>query len=178
MIRSAKRRFELAGFLLVASLMISVLFLVTGLGMLSAQVSRYASAARIAEGLQAKNAALSGMEDVRVKLNKDVKFPPRKSVDKEQYKFAYSENMATPAGSPAVSYTVVIDYELEYEAQVPRQPAPNSQLGFGPQRWGVYRINVTGFYGPRAQPIAQSMFYAEYDIGTGQFIRFDDRSSL
>lgn len=170
------RRGHRRGFLLVASLMISMLFLVTGLGLLSAQVSRYASAARVAESLQAKNAALSGLEDVRVKLNKDVKFPPRKSVDKDQYKFAYSENIEVPAGSPAVSYTVVVDYELEYEAQVPRQVGDS--LGFGPQRWGCYRITVTGFYGPRAEPIAQSNFYAEYDISTGQYIRFDDRSSL
>jgi hypothetical protein len=152
--------------------MISTLFLVTGLGLLSAQVSRYASAARVAEGLQAKNAALSGMEDVRIKLAKDVKFPPRKNQDRDQFKFAYSENILTPVGSPSISYTVVVDYELEHEAQVPKSNR------WAPYRWGVYRITVNGFYGPRAQPMAQSALYAEYDIGTGRFIRFDDRGSL
>lgn len=158
------------GFLLVAALMLTTLFLVTGLGLLSAQASRYASAARIAEGIQAKNAALSGMEDVRVKLAKDVKFPPRKSKERNQFKFAYSENLPTPPGAPPISYSVVVDYELEHEVQVPNR--------FEPYRWGVYRINVSGFYGPRAEPIAQSALYAEYDISTGRFIRFEDRSSL
>ena len=156
--------------MIVACLMLSTLFLVTALGLLSAQASRYNAAARIAEGIQAKNAALSGMEDVRVKLSKDVKFPPRKSKEREQFKFAYSENLPTPADSPPISYSVVIDFALEHEVHVPNR--------FEPHRWGVYRINVSGFYGQRAKPISQSALYAEYDIKTGQFIRFEDRSSL
>lgn len=160
------------GFLLVASLMLAGLFLVTGLGLLSAQASRYAASARIAEGAQAKNAALSGLEDVRVKLAKDVKFPPRKGKEREQFKFAYSENLPSPAGAPPISYSVVIDYELEYEVQVPKSNR------WAPYRWGVYRITISGYYGPRANPLATSMLYAEYDIHSAKFIRFDDRSSL
>ncbi len=167
-----RSRLRSSGFLLVASLMLSTLFLVAGLGLLGAQSSRYAAATRVAEGLQAKNAALSGMEDVRVKLAKDVKFPPRSSKDREQYRFAYSENVGKAGEEPEVSYTVVIDYELEREVQV---PAVNR---WGPYRWGVYRISVSGFYGPRAEPVATSVLYAEYDIATAKFIRFEDRSSL
>lgn len=160
---------EERGFVLVAALMIGVIFLVTGLGIMSAQASRYAASAVIAEGLQAKNAALSGLEDVRVKLAKDVKFPPRKSKDRGQSKFAYSENLLVDPDRP-VSYSVVIDYELEREVNVPNRWAP--------YRWGVYRITVSGYVGPRNSPIAQAMVYAEYDINTGQFIRLEDRSSL
>lgn len=158
-----------SGFVLVAALMIGVIFLVTGLGLLSAQASRYAASAVIAEGVQAKNAALSGLEDVRVKLAKDVKFPPRKSKARGQTKFAYSENLLPHPEKP-VSYSVVIDYELEREVNAPNR--------WGPYRWGLYRVTVSGYVGPRNNPIAQALLYAEYDIESGQFIRFDDRSSL
>ncbi len=112
------------------------------------------------------------MEDVRVKLAKDVKFPPRKNKERDQYKFAYSEVLSEATDPIPFSYSVIIDYELEYEVQVPK----NNR--WSPYRWGVYRINVSGYYGDRAKPIATSMLYAEYDISTARFIRFEDRSSL
>lgn len=164
------------GFVLISALLISVILLVSALGMMSAQASRYAASAVIAEGLQAKNAALSGLEDVRVKLAKDVKFPPRKSKVRGQTKFAYSENLyPDPADPPdptavPVSYAVVVDFGLEREVVVPNR--------FEPHRWGLYRITVSGYVGPRNEPIAQALIYAEYDINTGEFIRFEDRSSL
>ena len=157
------------GFVLITALLLAVIMLVTGLGIMSAQASRYAASAVIAEGLQARNAALSGLEDVRVKLAKDVKFPPRKSKKRGQTKFAYSEDLFVDPVQP-VSYSVVVDFEYEREVNVPSR--------FGPYRWGVYRITVSGYVGPRSEPIAQALIYAEYDIGTGEFIRFDDRGSL
>lgn len=172
------------GFVLVATLLIIVIFLVTGLGILSAQATRYASAARLVEGVQAKNAALSALEDVRVKLAKDVQFPPRrKGEEPAQFKFAYSEQLYPQPGDPPladpnqqVSYTVVVDFGLVRQYQVmPKDPDKAEWL---PYRWGVYRITASGFVGPREDPVAQAMVYAEYDIDTGKFIRFDDRSSL
>jgi hypothetical protein len=173
-----RRRLKRRGFLLIAALLMSIIFLVTGLGVLSAQASRYAASARIAEGMQAKNAALSGLEDVRVKLAKDVHFPPRKSKSRGQTKFAYSETLFEDAADPTrqVTYSVVVDFGLERQCQVPNEDPDLVQ--WLPFRWGLYRITVSGYVGPRAEPIAQSMFYAEYDIGTGQFIRFEDRGSL
>lgn len=156
-------------FVLVTALLLSVILLMSGLGIMSAQASRYAASALIADSLQAKNAALSGLEDVRVKLAKDVKFPPRKSKDRGQTKFAYSETLLPDAVRP-ISYTVIVDFEYERDVVVPNR--------FAPYRWGVYRITVNGYVGPRAEPIALSQLYAEYDISTGQFIRFEDRSSL
>ena len=170
------------GFLLIASLMVTAIFLVTGLGIMGAQASRYAASARVAEGMQARNAAISGLEDVRVKLAKDVQFPPRKSKSRNQYKFAYSETLYEVLGEPEtkVTYSVVVDFELERQCQV-INPDPNPTQRFTqwlPYRWGLYRITVSGYVGPRDQPVAQSMIYAEYDIGTARFIRFEDRSSL
>jgi hypothetical protein len=166
------------GFMMVAALLITIIFLVTGLGVLSAQASRYAASARIAEGMQAKNAALAGLEDVRVKLAKDVHFPPRKSKNRGQTKFSYSETLfEDPADiNRQVTYSVVVDYALERQCQVVAEDPTLVQ--WLPYRWGLYRITVSGYVGPRAEPIAQSLFYAEYDIGTGKFIRFQDRSSL
>ena len=156
-------------FVLITALLLSVILLVTGLGVMSAQATRYAASALIADSLQAKNAALSGLEDVRVKLAKDVKFPPRKSKARGQTKFAYSENLLVDPDKP-VSYTVVIDFEYEREFVVPDR--------FAPYRWGVYRVTVNGYVGPRNEPIALAQVYAEYDIETGQFIGFEYRSSL
>ena len=164
MIRRRRR-----AFVLITALLLSVILLVSGLGVMSAQASRYAASALIADSLQAKNAALSGMEDVRVKLAKDVKFPPRKSKDRGQTKFAYSENLDNDAERP-VSYSVIVDFEYEREAI--------AQGRFAPYRWGVYRITVNGYVGPRNEPIALCQLYAEYDISTGQFLRFEDKSSL
>lgn len=166
------------GFLLIASLMITVIFLVTGLGVMSAQASRYQASAKVAEGMQARNAALSGLEDVRVKLAKDVQFPPRKSKIRGQTKFAYGETLYDGGGdiSTQVTYSVVVDFELERQCQL-NNPDPDL-VQWLPYRWGVYRITVSGYVGPRDKPIAQSLLYAEYDIGTGQFIRFEDRSAL
>jgi hypothetical protein len=163
---------------MVAALLVTIIFLVTGLGVLSAQAARYAASARVAEGMQAKNAALAGLEDVRVKLAKDVHFPPRKSKRRGQTKFAYSETLFEDPGDAnrQVTYSVVVDFALERQCQV-ANPDPDL-IQWLPYRWGLYRITVSGYVGPRAQPIAQSMFYAEYDIGTAQFIRFEDRSSL
>ena len=156
-------------FVLITALLLSVILLVSGLGIMSAQASRYAASALIADSLQAKNAALSGIEDVRVKLAKDVKFPPRKSKDRGQTKFAYSENLLLDPDRP-VSYSVIVDFEYEREVNV--------QGRFAPFRWGVYRITVNGYVGPRNEPIALCQLYAEYDISTGQFLRFEDKSSL
>ncbi len=158
------------GFLLIAALLITVIFLATGLGIMSAQASRYEASARLADTLQAKNAALAGLDDVRVKLSKDVRFPPRKSRLRGQEKFAYSETLTAPGVVPEVSYAVIVDYGLEEEIQI--------RTKWLPYRWGLYRVTVNGYVGPRANPIAQSMLYAEYHIGAGAFIRFEDRSSL
>lgn len=161
-----------SGFLLVVALLIASIMLVSGLGIMSAQASRYAASARIALGVQARDAALSGFEDVRVKLDKDVRFPPPRFKSGGQYKFSYSEVLYNdPDGEKtSVSYGVVVDTELERVVQ----PSNSPQI----YKWGLYRITVTGFVGPRDDPVAQSMLYAEYDIGTGRFIRFEDRSSL
>lgn len=166
------------GFLLIASLMITMIFLVTGMGIMSAQASRYQAAARVPEGIQARNAALSGLEDVRVKLAKDVHFPPRKSKIRGQSKFAYGETLYDGGGdiNSQVTYSVVVDFALEQQCQV-NDPDPNL-VQWLPHRWGIYRITVSGYVGPRDNPIAQSLLYAEYHIVEGRFIRFEDRSSL
>ncbi len=159
--------------MLVAALLITGIFLATGLGIMSAQATRYEGSAKLADSLQAKNAALAGLDDVRVKLSKDVRFPPRKAKMRGQDRFAYSETLvvADPANSQQeVSYSVTVDYGLEEEVQIRTRALP--------YRWGLYRLTISGYVGPRAEPVAQSMVYAEYHIGTGSIIRFEDRSSL
>lgn len=162
--------------MLVAALLITGIFLATGLGIMSAQATRYEASAKLADTLQAKNAALAGLDDVRVKLSKDVRFPPRKAKGRGQDRFSYSETLFPAEGTvlldgqQEVSYSVTVDYGYEEEVQIRTRALP--------YRWGLYRLTISGYVGPRAEPIAQSMVYAEYHIGTGAIIRFEDRSSL
>ncbi|MBI3929354.1 MAG: hypothetical protein HY319_27655 [Armatimonadetes bacterium] len=161
------------GFMMVLCLLMLTLLLVAGMALHGSQAAKYRGAVSAVGGVQAKAAALSGMDDARLKLAKDVRFPPKKGKEKGQIKFAYSENLRNPATTPEpeqVGYTVVVDYSDEVEVVVP----PFDQ----PVRYGIYKITSIGLVGPRDRPIAQRILYAEWDIERGRFIRFDDHGSL
>lgn len=161
-------------FLLVSSLLLALILLVTGMGLMAAQSSRYAQAAQVSAEAQAENAALSGFEDVKVKLASDVEFPPNAGDDPNQNQFSYGEVLVDNGTQPVVSYSVVVDYAMQREAEQPVTAYEESL----PYRWGLYRVTVTGYVGPQEDPIAKRVFYAEYDITAGRFIRFDDQEAL
>ncbi|MGE0492070.1 MAG: hypothetical protein AB7S38_22845 [Vulcanimicrobiota bacterium] len=161
------------GFMLVMCLLILAVVLVAGLGLLGSQAAKYRSSQRVVQASQAKALALAGMEDARVKLAKDVRFPPKRNKDKNQFIFSYAEDLRDPNATPPadqLGYTVFVDYQLEREVFV--------QGDDNPVRYGLYRITTIGLVGPRGDPYASRVMYAEFDIVAGHFVRFEDRGSL
>lgn len=135
------------GSMLVVALLLSLLFLVLGMGFLTQRVTQYRGAFRVAEATQALACARAGLEDVRTKLNLDFAFPPPAADD--QPIFSYTE-LLTDLGSttPVGSYTVTVDSTY--------RTAP----------FGVLRITVVGSAGDPQQPLARRKLYAELDVMT------------
>lgn len=131
--------------MLVVALLLSLLFLVLGMGFLTQRVTQYRGAFRAAEAVQALACARAGLEDVRTKLNLDYSFPPPAADD--QPVFTYTEviedlGSTTPVGS----YTVSLDSSYR---QSP---------------YGLLRITVVGSAGDPQQPLARRKLYAELDV--------------
>lgn len=140
-----KQLLQRRGFLLVTSLFIIIVLLLMGMGFIGSQASRYAAARRSGEAAQARQLALAGLEDARIKLEMDSQFPPQPAVG--QPYFSYAESL-TLSSSPALrgAYTVLIDRSYEKD--------PNN----------VYLITSTGAVGPAEKPIAQYKLIAELDL--------------
>lgn len=132
------------GITLVTSLLFLSLLMVMGLAFLSKRVGQYRGALAIRSAAQARAIAMAGLEDARVKLDKDFAFPPQGST--EQLSFNYSEPMRDIAGTEVGSYTVTVDRSLS--------------------KWpyAVVRLTSIGTLGPVDDPLARRRLYAEVDI--------------
>lgn len=92
-------------FLLVMALMLVVLLLVVGLAFLGQKALQYRSASQTQLNVQAKALAEAGLEDFRLKLERDLDFPP---MAEDGGSYAYREEVKV--GSTVVgSYAVTID---------------------------------------------------------------------
>jgi hypothetical protein len=101
-------------------------------GVLSAQ---FAIAGAIAE---------SGLEDARIKLEKDPSFPP---VSADQPTYSYSEDVFDLDGATLLgSYTVSID----------------TTFNVAPYR--IIKISSIGLAGPSDEPLAKKKIHAEFDM--------------
>jgi len=132
------------GFALVVSFLLLLVVFVLGLGFLGKRVALYKEALSARSASQARAAALAGMEDARVKLEKDGNFPPLGSTD--QQLFSYSEPLLSLAGTEVGGYTVTIDKRL--------QKLP----------YALIRVNSVGWSGPADNPAATRRLYGELDI--------------
>lgn len=133
------------GFTLVLTLLLSTLLLVMGLAFLGKRALEYGTVPKVQ--LQAVSQALAeaGMEDARVKLEKDPFFPPISGYGQESY--TYSEDLLDPEDNSYVgSYTVSLN--------VQRKEQP----------YRIWRILSIGTAGPRLSPLARYRIYAELDI--------------
>lgn len=138
---------------------------------MTGQAGKLSAAQARANSAQAKALARAGLEDARIKLGKDVLFPPPHD---EQEFFSYSEDVLTTAGDFLGTYTVIID--LRYEVPQRDLPPPNEDIIVYE---GVYIVTATGKVGERAQvPVAERTLYGELDIDTFNWIRIEDRSGL
>lgn len=134
------------GFALVVSFLLLLVVFVLGIGFLGKRVALYKEALSTRSAGQARMAALAGLEDVRVKLEKDMKFPPLGS--SEQKVFTYSENLCDLPGNPVGGYLVTVDKRLE---QWP---------------YAVIRLTSVGWSGSSSRPNAQRRIYAELDVSS------------
>lgn len=161
------------GFLLVTALLICVVMLLIGMGLVGSEASRYSSASLAAESVQARELALAGLEDARIKMELDPNFPPAPEngpsqavyaagPNDTQPLFSYSEGMTIP-GLKAVpgSYEITIDSSNatpEYwdeELITAFDPA-------GPRQ--VVIITSVGTVGTSLKVLAQYRMRAELDV--------------
>ncbi len=156
---SAVRR---RGVLLIMALLAIILLLMLGMGLLGSQAARWRSANRAAEASQARQMAIFGLEDARLKLERDAAFPPAPTLG--QSVFSYSEDVTLPDGSPA-SYIVTID------------------LAYTVPPWNAYRITSNGAVGPRDKPLTLHTIAAELSVDPTRprpwkWLRWEDQGSL
>lgn len=128
------------GVLLIVAMLVLSLLLILGMGLMSSQQARYRAAVHSVDSAQALCLAEAGLEDVRVKLEKDRAFPPEAADD--QSSFSYSETMSG-AGQELGSYYVEIDWSYDV--------AP----------YYLLKITTIGCVGPRENPRAQRVLRAE-----------------
>lgn len=95
------------GFVLLMSLLLVVLLLVVGLAFLGQKALQYRSAGQAQLAAQAKALAEAGLEDFRIKLQRDLNFPPHTL---DQALSAYSEQVSSVG-----SYTVTVNatYQMQ-----------------------------------------------------------------
>ncbi len=151
------------GFIMIAALLITVILVVAGMAYLGSRVAQYRGAAKGLEAAQARALARAGIEDARVKLEKDYRFPPQSAYD--QPVFTYSEDVRD-GGTVIGSYTVSID---EMHRSSP---------------FFVLRITSVGVVGNRTSPSAQATIRADLDTSTAdpnrvfRFLRWEESTNL
>ena len=142
-------------FLLITALLIIVILMLVGMGFLGSQVARYRAALRAAESSQARQLALSGLEDARIKMELDENFPPKGAVNQDI--FSYSEKLTINSVPPVNgTYTVVI----------------NSTYAVDPA--AVIFVTAIGTVGAPESPISQYRLKAELDFrDTGAAVYYE-----
>lgn len=102
--------------LITVLLLISVL-LILGMAFLTQRVQQSRAASAAESAAVARALAEAGLEDARVKLEKDQGFPP--TDNDTQLKFSYTEEMTPVGGGAAIgSYTVTVDLEAKEDHSV------------------------------------------------------------
>lgn len=157
------------GSALIAVLLLLGFLMVLGMALLSKQTHHLRAATRARDAEAALELALAGLEEVRVKLDKDLRFPALRDTD--QMTFSYQEEIFDIDGGPSVGFYIVrIDRRWEQEP------------------YEVWRIRVEGVLGaldnPRARRLLEATFdRAEFRAGSPnpnyfEFIDVTDHGSL
>lgn len=162
------------GMLLVAALLVLGVALVAGIGLMTSQVSSYRGVQSAEDAAMALCLAQSGLEDARLKLERDALFPPHGDGNllkpdighkpQEQALFTYSEDMSV-GGKRVGSYRVSID------------------TGFA-DRYQFVRVTSSGLVGSSEAPTAQRILKMDIDIKTSRLdttflpIKIEDMSGL
>ena len=138
------RKLRFRGAILIFALLLSALLLVLGVGFMAQRGLEYGTVSEVQDRAQARELALAGLEDARVKLEKDPFFPPGGAVG--QNTFTYSEDVMDPEDASRMVgiFSVTVDLSHKEEpyrivciqsiGQVVERRAPDA-----PQR-AAYRI--------------------------------------
>lgn len=133
------------GFLLIMALFVAVLLFIECGSMLYRRSRQYQMATDGVYGAEALSLAEAGLEDARVKLDKDADFPPQAAID--QQVFSYVERVMDLDGTTLVgSYEVTIDQ---------RQQSSPCQ---------IIRITSVGCLGDASAPRARRQVTVELDV--------------
>lgn len=96
------------GFALIVVLLVISLLLILGIGYISRGVARYRAVRDTAVSSQARAIAIAGMEETRVKMDKDYYFPPQSAIDQQYYSF--SEQVVDLSGNVVGVYVVTLNW--------------------------------------------------------------------
>lgn len=108
LMKMRRKRIEAQGSVIILVLLLLVLMFTMGMTILGMKVTQAKSSVMMKQALVARQVALSGIEDARLKLLKDIDFPPRGGYDDTIY--SYSECLQFPGDSePVGEYTVTVD---------------------------------------------------------------------
>lgn len=127
------------GSTLVLALLIAALLLVVGTANLLEHRARYSARAAAALSVQAEALARAGLEDFRIKLERDPDFPPRDDVTHTVF-----------------SYTETIDGAGAYQVTC------DTSLAGSP--WYLLQVTSAGWVGRSEEPQAQWVLHGEVDL--------------
>jgi len=150
------------GFLLAVVLVLSVVLLVMGMGYLGSVSTQYASTYQSLAAAQARALCMAGLEDARIKLEKDPEFPPTGS---QGQSFSYTEEVTDLSGKLLGNYQIFIDSTY--------RNAP----------FKVLLIRCQGQCGPRTKPTAQNTIRATLQLSKAnpatyfRYLRWEDGGS-
>ena len=138
-------------------MMLCLMLVVFGMGFLGKRGPQYGASLAMARATQARALAEAGLEDARVKLDKDLFFPP--PGDQDQLLFTYTEAVNDDFTGQLVGYyAVTVDTRW---AADPLDP-PN------PKHPSVITVWSKGLLGPDPlHPAAQSSLLMEIDVHEG-----------
>jgi hypothetical protein len=158
--------------MIVAALFLFVILLALGMGLMSAQSSRMKAARAQGQAIQAKALALAAWDDVRVKLGKDLFFPP---ATRGQEFFSYSEDVYDKDDVFFGTYSVTIDTRYQRLGRTGNGSTASQVNVYD----GFYIITCIGKVGGRDQePSAERALRFEVDMRNFSVIRAEDRGSL
>jgi hypothetical protein len=133
------------GYLLITSMFLSLILLIMGMSFLGVKTMQYGGSGLIGSSLLADGIAQAGMEEAKLKLEKDLLFPP--PGDEAQKIFSYSEDFLDIDGVTNLgSYTVTIDSR--------KKDAP----------YLLVVITSAGTAGPADKALARRKITAEVDV--------------
>ena len=131
-------------FMLPTTLILLMVLLISGMAFLGSRVLQYRGSTQSTLAAQALALAEAGMEETRIKLQKDLVFPP--PLSDEQLKFTLAEDYPDPVTGAPAGYEVTVD------------------MSWADPPHSVLRITATGIVGPRGKPLSRRVLSAEYDL--------------